>query len=62
MNAILNNFDELRELWYWSLHGDIISPWSLQNLSDTEMKSRIRGVYRWKGFCMFVCVLLEKKF
>ena len=37
LNAILNNFDKLRELWYWSL----------QNLSDTEMKSRIRGVYTY---------------
>ena len=32
LNAILSNFYELRELWYWSL----------KNLSDSEMKSIIR--------------------
>ena len=52
-NAILNNFDDLRELWYWSL----------QNLSDTEMKSRIRRVYTYmERFLYFLNVVLKKKF
>ena len=48
-NTVLNNF----ELW----------DWSLQNLSDTEMKSRIRRIYTYmEMFSYLFDVLLEKKF
>ena len=34
MESFLNNYEELMELWKWSL----------QEVKDTEMKARIRGV------------------
>lgn len=34
MNGIIQNYDELQELW----------DWSVENTSDTEMKARIRGI------------------
>ena len=34
LNAVIENYDQLQELWEWTL----------QNSNDTETKSRIRGV------------------
>ena len=34
LNGVIENYDELQELWEWSL----------DNVSDSEMKARIRGV------------------
>ena len=51
MNAVFNNFNELRKL----------SNWSLQNLSDTERNFRIRRVYTYmeRFLYLFECFELD---
>ena len=44
MHSNLNNYSELMELWEWSL----------KNVTDTEMKARIRGVQAVMGTFDFV--------
>ena len=46
MHSYLNNYSELMELWEWSL----------KNVTDTEMKARIRGVQVVMGTFDFVFV------